>query len=102
MSKHVPSWDSVNTPSNVGERIALIQEFHSYLVERGYANRTLPLYCSVAAHILRWQHEAGGTRQRIDAPRFHASFLSMYLLATVHIPAAWISRACEHPSTSYC
>lgn len=88
MSKHVPSWDSVNIPSNVDERIALIQEFHSYLVERGYANRTLHLYCSVAAHFLRWQHEAGSTRQRIDAPS-----VSRFLLK--HVPAC----RCPHPGS---
>jgi len=90
MSKHVPSWDSVNTLSNVDERIALIQEFHSYLVERGYANRTMYLYCSVAAHFLRWQHEAGCARQRVDAPS-----VSRFLLK--HVPV-WSGQAlCDNP-----
>jgi len=102
MSKYVPSWDSVNTPSclasNVDARIALIQKFHSYLVERGYAKRTLHLYCSVAAHFLRWQHKAGGARQCIDA-----SSASRFLLKHVPVcrcphPAPWISRACGQPS----
>jgi len=88
MSKHVPSWDSVNTPSNVGERIALIQKFHSYLLERGYANRTLYLYCSVAAHFLRWQHEAGSARPCIDAPS-----VSRFLFE--HVPACH----CPHPGS---
>jgi len=72
----------------VDERVALIQEFHSYLVERGYANRTLYLYCSVAAHFLRWQHKAGSARQRIDAPS-----VSRFLFE--HVPAC----RCPHPGS---
>ncbi|MFS8153639.1 site-specific integrase [Vreelandella titanicae] len=85
MSKHVPSWDSVNTPSNVDEQVALVQEFHSYLVRRGYADRTLYLYCSVATHFLRWQHEAGSARHCIDAPS-----VSRFLFE--HVPAC----CCPH------
>ncbi|MBQ0831851.1 hypothetical protein [Marinobacter sp.] len=76
MSKHVPSWDSVNTPSNVDEPVPLTQEFHSYLVKRGYANRTLHLYCSVAAHFLSLQHEAGS----MDFKSMRASLNQLLLM----------------------
>lgn len=67
MSKQLPVRDLVSALSGEDALASLIDDFHSYLVARGYASRTLCLYCSAATHFMGWWCEAHSEQQRIDA-----------------------------------
>ena len=52
MSKHLPAQDLLNTTSAQDGRTVHIDDFHAYLVARGYAAGTLQHYCSAAGHFI--------------------------------------------------
>lgn len=88
MSKHFTVQDSLNAASESDEQTALTHDFHSHLVARGYANRTLHLYCSAVAHFFNWHCKAGDSRLCIDSQS-----VSRFLFD--HVPYC----DCRHPGS---